>query len=201
MEEMNGTCLGDFPRPLKVMIAHNRDEGSKRDPNEEERLLRLFCVVPKTLTDEMLREHFEQFGDIDYVSVVKDRETKESKGFAYVKYHRVSHAAKAFENCDRLYKAVFAEPKRPKPSFDRMDTSFMDNRFTSPPQSNMSFDQSFSPFNSKNNYPAGGESTNTLRIIASSDLNQDQLWKLFDLVPGLDYLTLDSKARVTTQNS
>nr|CAD7437634.1 unnamed protein product [Timema bartmani] len=124
MEEMNGTCLGDFPRPLKVMIAHNRDEGSKRDPNEEERLLRLFCVVPKTLTDEMLREHFEQFGDIDYVSVVKDRETKE-----------------------------------------------------------------------KNNYPAGGESTNTLRIIASSDLNQDQLWKLFDLVPGLDYLTLDSKAR------
>nr|CAD7266338.1 unnamed protein product [Timema shepardi] len=195
MEEMNGTCLGDFPRPLKVMIAHNRDEGSKRDPNEEERLLRLFCVVPKTLTDEMLREHFEQFGDIDYVSVVKDRETKESKGFAYVKYHRVSHAAKAFENCDRLYKAVFAEPKRPKPSYDRMDTSFMDNRFTSPPQSNISFDQSFSPFNSKNNYPSGGESTNTLRIIASSDLNQDQLWKLFDLVPGLDYLTLDSKAR------
>lgn len=56
--------------------------------NEEERLLRLFCVVPKTMTDSELREHFEQFGDIDYVSIVKDRETKESKGFAYVKYHR-----------------------------------------------------------------------------------------------------------------
>jgi RNA recognition motif. (a.k.a. RRM, RBD, or RNP domain) len=66
----------------------SRDQGSKREMNEEERLLRLFCVVPKSMTDQGLREHFQQFGDIDYVSVVKDRETKESKGFAYVKYHR-----------------------------------------------------------------------------------------------------------------
>jgi RNA recognition motif-containing protein len=56
--------------------------------NEEERLLRLFVVVPKTMTEVDIRQHFNQFGDIDYVSIVKDHSTRESKGFAYVKYHR-----------------------------------------------------------------------------------------------------------------
>ncbi|XP_063224602.1 RNA-binding protein 45 isoform X2 [Bacillus rossius redtenbacheri] len=191
MEEMNGKCIGSHPRPLKVMIAHSRDEGSKRDSNEEERLLRLFCVVPKTHTDAVLREHFEQFGDIDYVSVVKDRETKESKGFAYVKYHRVSHAAKAFENCDRMYKAVFAEPKKPKPMADVYE------RFGASQRSS-SYD-SFPAFHPKGGSFPGADSSRALRIIASADLNQDQLWRLFDIIPGLDFLTLDPKSRVKGQ--
>jgi hypothetical protein len=73
---------------INLLFLFSRDQGSKREMNEEERLLRLFCVVPKTMTDQMLRDHFKKFGDIDYVSVVKDRETKESKGFAYVKFHK-----------------------------------------------------------------------------------------------------------------
>lgn len=73
---------------INLFFLFSRDQGSKREMNEEERLLRLFCVVPKTMTDQMLRDHFKKFGDIDYVSVVKDRETKESKGFAYVKFHK-----------------------------------------------------------------------------------------------------------------
>lgn len=73
---------------MNLFCLFSRDQGSKREMNEEERLLRLFCVVPKTMTDQMLRDHFKKFGDIDYVSVVKDRETKESKGFAYVKFHK-----------------------------------------------------------------------------------------------------------------
>ncbi|XP_067006548.1 RNA-binding protein 45 [Anabrus simplex] len=191
LEEMNGCCIGNQPRPLKVMIAHSREQGSKREMNEEERLLRLFCVVPKTMTDQQLRDHFKQFGDIDYVSVVKDRETKESKGFAYVKYHRVSHAAKAFEGCDRSFKAVFAEPKKPKTSFDSFD------RYSGPPVPSIPYDAPpFSPFGSMD---SGGfskaDSFTTLRVIASPSLNQDQLWKLFDLVPGLDYLHLDTKSR------
>ena len=47
MEEMNGKCIGGCPRPLKVLIAHSRDQGSKRELNEDERLVRLFVVVPK----------------------------------------------------------------------------------------------------------------------------------------------------------
>ncbi|GFG33000.1 hypothetical protein Cfor_09657 [Coptotermes formosanus] len=207
LEEMNGCCIGSHPRPLKVMIAHSRDQGSKREMNEEERLLRLFCVVPKTTTDQMLRDHFKKFGDIDYVSVVKDRETKESKGFAYVKFHKVSHAAKAFEGCDRSYKAVFAEPKKQKNPFDIYD------RFSGPPStvSLPSYDASFSPFSASINgnhldiccslHTEGANFSNpdgytSLRVIASPSLNQDQLWRLFDLVPGLDFLHLDTKSRL-----
>jgi hypothetical protein len=36
----------------------------------------------------------------------------------------------------------------------------------------------------------------SLRVIASPSLNQDQLWRLFDLVPGLDFLHLDTKSRL-----
>jgi len=192
LEEMNGCCIGSHPRPLKVMIAHSRDQGSKREMNEEERLLRLFCVVPKTMTDQMLRDHFKKFGDIDYVSVVKDRETKESKGFAYVKFHKVSHAAKAFEGCDRSYKAVFAEPKKQKNPFDVYD------RYSGPPStaSLPSYDSSFSPFSAKGANYSNPEGYTSLRVIASPSLNQDQLWRLFDLVPGLDFLHLDTKSRL-----
>ena len=34
MEEMNGRCIASCPRPLKVLIAHSRDQGSRRDMNE-----------------------------------------------------------------------------------------------------------------------------------------------------------------------
>ena len=64
-----------------------------------------------------------RFGDIDYVALVKDRTTRESKGFAYVKYHRVSHAAKAFEECDQTYRPVFAEPK-PSRSYNQVQSGF-----------------------------------------------------------------------------
>lgn len=34
------------------------------------------------------------------------------------------------------------------------------------------------------------EGVTRLTVIASPTLNQDQLWKLFDLIPGLDYCDL-----------
>jgi hypothetical protein len=43
---------------------------------------------------------------------------------------------------------------------------------------------------------SNSEGYTSLRIIASPSLNQDQLWRLFDLVPGLDFLHLDSKSRL-----
>lgn len=82
--KFNGGCLTG----VSWRCGCSREQGSRREQNEEERLLRLFVVVPRALTDSELREHFKQFGDIDYVSIVKDRTTKESKGFGYVKYHR-----------------------------------------------------------------------------------------------------------------
>lgn len=40
------------------------------------------------MTEDDVRDYFKKFGDLDHVNVVKDRETKESKGIAYVKFLR-----------------------------------------------------------------------------------------------------------------
>lgn len=63
-----------------------------------------------------------------------------------VLFYRVSHAAKAFEGCDRSYKAVFAEPKKQKNPYDIYD------RFSGPPSTVTSFDSPLSPFSSSMYY-------------------------------------------------
>ena len=192
MEEMNGRCIGSHPRPLKVLIAHSRDQGSRREMNEEERLVRLFVVVPKSMGESELREHFNQFGDVDYVSIVRDRTTKESKGFAYIKYHRMSHAAKAFESCERTFKPVFADPKPQKSGYhegggDRIGPGPGSTTSASTTASVSAGYDMLSYMDTSHSNPEGNC---RLTVISSPIINQDQLWRLFDLVPGLDYCDL-----------
>ena len=65
VEEMNGKCVANCPRPMKVMIAHSRDQGSRRENNEEERLFRLFVVIPKVFLTTFRRSVFS----IDYENI------------------------------------------------------------------------------------------------------------------------------------
>ena len=196
MEVMNGQCVEGSPRPLKVLIAHSRDQGSRRDMNEEERLLRLFVMVNKTMTEADLKEHFAKFGDIDYVSIVRDRNTKESKGFAYVKYHRMSHAAKAFEECDRSFKPVFADPKPQKydsaSAASTPQTAAASNNNAGPGSTasgstSASMSASYDALAYMDTSGANPEGVCRLHVSTSPSVNQDQVWRLFDLVPGLDY--------------
>lgn len=180
MEEMNGKVLANAPKPIKVMIAHSREQGSKKD-DDPERLLRLFIVVPKSMTEEELREHFKQFGEVEYVSIVKNRDTGESKGVGYVKYYRAYHAAKAFEECSKSFKAVFARPREPKvPSGGQYD----------PPMERMSGGGGWIGYGD-NVMPMGGRGGSgghgDARLIAAvhSSLRQEQVYKLFDIAPGL----------------
>ncbi|KYM81348.1 PREDICTED: RNA-binding protein 45 [Atta cephalotes] len=199
LEEMNGKMLGSVGRAIKVMIASNRDQGSVRETNEEERWVRLFCVLPKTMTDNELQQEFSKFGAIEYATVVKDRSTNESKGFGYVKFKKVSSAARAFEECDRKYKAVFAEPKKPKPDHNEAKynnglsgTTYDSSSSCSYGSSN--FGKSSISLEIATNY-SNSEGYTRLQVIAHPALNQDQLWKLFDIVPGLDYCHLKTDVR------
>lgn len=86
---------------------------------------------------------------------------------------RFIHAATAFEQCDRKYKPVFAEPRRSNNSrnetFEKPSNSYHDSiaKLSSllPPSD------------------VAAEGYTRLQVIASPILNQDQLWKLFDIVP------------------
>ena len=44
---------------------------------------------------------FQKHGDVDSVTVLRERDSMKSKGFGFVKFHRAYHCALAFENCDR----------------------------------------------------------------------------------------------------
>ncbi|EAX11045.1 developmentally regulated RNA-binding protein 1, isoform CRA_b [Homo sapiens] len=96
-----------FPQ---VFIAQSRSSGSHRDVEDEE-LTRIFVMIPKSYTEEDLREKFKVYGDIEYCSIIKNKVTGESKGLGYVRYLKPSQAAQAIENCDRSFRAILAEPK------------------------------------------------------------------------------------------
>ncbi|XP_057652075.1 RNA-binding protein 45 [Diorhabda carinulata] len=180
LENMKGKFLVN--RTIKVMIASSREEGSvKGDDNEEENLKRLFIVVSKSATDNELYDYFKQFGTIEYISIVKDKENQQNKGFAYVKFVKFSDAALALEECDKKYKAVFAQPRK------RREEIYKDNRF------NQIADQSYNQDVNCPSFKADG--IYKFSVIAASNVGQEQLWKLFDLVPSLAYCQFRSSER------
>ena len=48
------------------------------------------------MSEEELTIEFEKYGDLESISVIKDKVTKERKGFAYVKYHKYAKYAQYF---------------------------------------------------------------------------------------------------------
>lgn len=140
LDAMNGKNLGAGERPIKVLVASAKNQGNKRYDDDEERYLRLFVIIPKDMTEAQLRDEFTTYGRIDSISVVRDRQTKEGKGFAYIKYHKFTDIANAFENCDAKFKAVFAEPKPPKNDLFNVSYDLYDRNRTGQDDRRMSDD-------------------------------------------------------------
>ncbi|CAH1117460.1 unnamed protein product [Phaedon cochleariae] len=200
MESMGGKVLLGTGRAMKIMVASSRDQGSKREENEEEKLQRLFVVVSKNMSDSELYDSFKDFGGIDYAHIIRDRVTKESKGFAYVKFLKFSDAANAFENCDKKFRPVFAEPRKST----KETTSSKPPLMSSPPS--YRGEGSYGRASEGGRGRAGDryerrrslsppdrcrdEGYTTLSVIANASVNQDQMWKLFDVVPTMEYCTM-----------
>lgn len=66
----------------------SRNQGRTKTENEFEKYIRLFVIVPKEMTEKDLNDEFSLFGDLDSISLIRDKSTGERKGFAYVKYHK-----------------------------------------------------------------------------------------------------------------
>ncbi|KAL9903519.1 RNA-binding protein 45 [Glossina fuscipes] len=213
-EEMNGKPMGNVDRPLKVLVAANRNQGSNKVENEQEKYVRLFIVTSKNATEDELRNEFAQWGPVDSVTLVRDKNTGNPKGFGYIRYTRFYHAALAFENCASKYKAVFAEPKNSTRNQRDQYGRLPDDGPVSGGRGGGGGGYGNGGFGSNNmgGYNNGGGfndwtnlSSNTdmaaflrmqnvpvpqptcLEVIASNSVNQDQLWRLFDIIPGLDY--------------
>ncbi|XP_078537637.1 RNA-binding protein 45 isoform X4 [Lissotriton helveticus] len=202
-----------FPPPeawkIPVFIAQSRSSGSHRDV-EDEQLTRLFVMIPKTYSEEDVKERFRAFGDIEYCSIIKNKNTGESKGLGYVRFLKPSQAALAIENCDRSFKAILAEPKnkttapendyygslRPEPSLHDhtvsmypYDLGTRSNEFSSlrlrdraVSEEPMDF-----PTYAKVDQRVRDAVSKRLTVASRVPLIQEQLFSLFDLIPGLEY--------------
>ncbi|XP_030642959.1 RNA-binding protein 45 [Chanos chanos] len=187
MEEMHGKTLAEGTKPIKVFIAQSRSSGSHRDVEDEE-LTRIFVMIPKTFTEDDLKETFKEYGDIEYAVIIKNKSTGESKGLGYVRYHKPSQAATAIENCDKTFRAILAEP--------RTKNSSADNEYFSNPRSDHAgadHGMSAYPFAPESGHYGAGESWNSdiitrcLMVSSRAALTQEQVYGLFDLIPGLEY--------------
>ena len=83
------------------------------DPKEPEQLRKLFIGgLSFETTDDSLREHFEKWGTLTDCVVMRDPQTKRSRGFGFVTYSCVEEVDAAM--CARLHKVdgCVVEPKR-----------------------------------------------------------------------------------------
>lgn len=204
VESMDGQKINieNDSKPLKVIIAQPKSSKSTEDFNDESALTRLFVVIPKGIEEMDVRKAFESYGEVEYVQIVKDRRTGEKKGFGYVKYNRAYEAALAVENCDKCYKAVMADPK---PTKSRKETTESANFFPGNPLPGISngIDLAMSLPGSNRNPTElsnqlgftigssdGGRNSNSignrLQVQVSPSITQEQLARLFDLIPGME---------------
>lgn len=195
------------------MIAQSKHSGSKMDFHDPTTMTRLFVICPKDYTDDDLRSKFENFGDLEYVQIVRDHKTRENKGYGYVKFSKASTASLALENCDKGLKAVWAEPKSSKVSrYASVAASSVATAFTPPnpfleqgifsatiPQAQPSLHQPMDFFTNQtgNNAAASVAESITsshtptrLFVIVSVSLNQEQVARLFDIIPGMQVCDL-----------
>lgn len=74
---------------LQLAQSNSRQTGSASNKSrDDEKAQRLFIITPKGITEKSLFEEFSIHGDIDDINMIRDRKTKDGKGFAYIKYKK-----------------------------------------------------------------------------------------------------------------
>uniref|UniRef100_A0A2K6EXT8 Heterogeneous nuclear ribonucleoprotein A3 n=1 Tax=Propithecus coquereli TaxID=379532 RepID=A0A2K6EXT8_PROCO len=99
------------PPTLAITATARGEEG--HDPKEAEQLRKLFIGgLSFETTDDSLREHFEKWGTLTDCVVMRDPQTKRSRGFGFVTYSCVEEVDAAM--CAQPHKVDgrVVEPKR-----------------------------------------------------------------------------------------
>ena len=84
-------------------------------------------------TDEQLRAEFAPFGELASVSLLKDRMTNQSRGFAFVEMPNLEEAQKAIAALNgksingRTINAAEAKPREERPARPRTTNNFTSN--------------------------------------------------------------------------
>ncbi|XP_040906559.1 RNA-binding protein 45 [Toxotes jaculatrix] len=194
MEEMHGKVLVEGTKPIKVFIAQSRSSTRHRDVEDEE-LTRIFVMIPKTFSEEDLKNTFKEYGDIEFCVIIKNKFTGESKGLGYVRYYKPSQAALAIENCDKTYRAILAEPRTKASATEDYTPGAARSDYMGGTDS---MNQYSFPMGDPGNYPVmdyrSGDFTRCLMMSTRVALTQEQIFALFDIIPGMEYCELQRDA-------
>lgn len=186
IQEMCNKQLGPENKPVKVMIASNKD--SESDINEDN-YKRLF-IVSKSATESELREYFSTFGKVESVHLQRDKLTEESKGFAYICFKTFLSAAIALEECDKKYKAIFAKPrgslKRTRSCLESNYNSINECKNMRANTHREFYDQHYNTNNRNQMLKADPDNYTSVRVSCSLQLTRRHIERLFDVVPGME---------------
>ncbi|XP_061008241.1 heterogeneous nuclear ribonucleoprotein A3-like [Dama dama] len=111
--ERSNTYVLPFPSEYDTTCKEITLAGKGHDPKEPEQLRKLFIGgLSFETTDDSLREHFEKWGTLTDCVVMRDPQTKRSRGFGFVTYSCVEEVDAAM--CARPHKVDgrVVEPKR-----------------------------------------------------------------------------------------
>lgn len=194
IQDLHKTCIQRDSKPIKVMVASNKNEGLY---GNEEKFKRLFIKVQRSVTENEIIEHFSRFGVVASVHLLKDKSgTEQCRGFAYVNFNSFLDTANAIEQCDSKYKPIFATPKdelkRPRVS-DEFDNGFQHvyhngmnawrddgNEYKSFPKHDFEKRKSLSSL--INTKP---QNFNTINVLCSPAVSQKCIEPLFNIIPGV----------------
>mmetsp|Transcript_60938 Transcript_60938/g.70767 ORF Transcript_60938/g.70767 Transcript_60938/m.70767 type:complete len:175 (+) Transcript_60938:58-582(+) len=85
-------------QPPAVPQQQQQQQQQQQAPGEAEMIRNLMVnYIPTTIDELQLRQLFEQYGPIETVKIVCDRETRQSRGYGFVKYRQASSAAVAIQ--------------------------------------------------------------------------------------------------------
>jgi RNA recognition motif-containing protein len=196
IEGLNGKKLLHDQPALKVMVAdakgsHSSKGPQSREPEDTPPRSRLFVICSKEFTEEELAEKFRLYGDIEYCKLIRDKNSHESKGYAYVKYFKASHAAVAVEEVSSTVpegvklKALIADPKGKNKSGGDMSSMGY-------PPMPMPVSYPYPDIGTMPGYsmPPYALPRQRLFIVCHKTVTQDQLARLFSRYPGMEYCDL-----------
>lgn len=191
IKEMHLKTIQNSNKPIRVMVATNKNDSHNTN---EEKYKRLFIKVHKEVTESELRQHFSEFGHVDTVHLQRDKLTDECRGFAYVNYTTFLDAARAFEECDRKYKPIFATPKeelkRSRNSLENFTESFhSSNSSIIKDNYNDHYGQSRGEMHKRDSMTslikAKPHDYDTVCVTCSPQVPQKYIGRLFNIIPGM----------------
>ncbi|GMN60320.1 hypothetical protein TIFTF001_029406 [Ficus carica] len=126
--QFNSLEMDDAGKEDKRQGSEEDHTGERRDQDEKEAIetSRLFVRnLPYTATEEELEELFGEFGTVSEVHIVIDKDTKRSKGYAYIRYTLPEFAARALEELDNTSfqgRLLHIMPSKQKNSSEKLET-------------------------------------------------------------------------------